>query len=183
MRKCLEGINYACIYMSISKCHPSQHTSNSNLMKIFFRFSLFVFASLSLSFSSNGKKERKKSDWTLFDSVPHERETRARDRCLFYTVRSLSYVCLCVCTYIYTHGGARVLPSKWSNNVTPSKKNSVESEKRTWVYKKYRCFVYNFDNCLWWYLLFLFFPIDSHWLIHASPRAHSVTTKLFRKLL
>jgi hypothetical protein len=73
-------------------------------MKIF--SSLFVFA-LSLARSlpfcplRNGRREEKndgdKSDWLLFARVPlHERETRARDRCLFYTVRSLFSVCLYV---------------------------------------------------------------------------------------
>jgi hypothetical protein len=131
VRKCWVRVNYACIYMSISKCHPSQHTSNSNLMKIFFRFSFFVFA---LSLTSNGKKrresERKKPIGYCSIASLCERETRARDRCLFYTVRSLSYVCLCVCTYLYTHGGARILPSKWSNNVTPSQKEMTESKKK-----------------------------------------------------
>ncbi len=140
-------ILYIYIYMSISKCHPSQHTSNSNLMKIFFRFSLFVFA-LSLSFASNGKKrERKKAIGYCSLASLCERETRARDRCLFYTVRSLSYVCLCVCTYIYTHGGARILPSKWSNNVTPSRKETIESEekkKNLGIYKKYILML-----CIW----------------------------------
>ena len=92
--------------MFISKCRPLQHTSNSSLMKIF--SSLFVFAlslSLPLPFCPlrNGRREREenddKSDWLLFARVPlHERETRARDRCLFYTVGSLFlplYVCMC----------------------------------------------------------------------------------------
>lgn len=125
--------------MSISKCHPSQHTSNSNLMKIFFRFRSFFlsfFPSLSLCFAcslshlTKRKREKRKKPIGYY-SICYlcERETRARDRCLFYTVGSLSYVCLYVRTYIYTHGGARILPSKSSNNVTPSRKKTIEKER------------------------------------------------------